>query len=136
VPRAAEQLKDRSTEDLALYVPERDVDRADCVARDAAFVSVPPGLVVERLPDRVRVEGIVADHTLGHSVDDRLRREARLRELGDGLAPSDNAVLGRDLHQAKVPERVEIVRLRIADWNRLDLHDPRHRDLPGPDRLN
>src|SRR5207244_6793207 len=45
VHRATEQLKDRSTEDLALYVPQGDVDGGDRVARDAPVVSIPPGLV-------------------------------------------------------------------------------------------
>src|SRR5437870_2334891 len=129
VDGAPEKLDDRRAEELAFDVPEGYVDRAYREARDAAVVPVPPGLIAQRLPDRVRVERVGADDALGHSFDDRLRREARLGELGDRFAPADDPVVRGDLHQTEVTKRVEVIRLRIADRNRFDLDDLRHRDL-------
>src|SRR6267378_957860 len=129
VDGAPQEPHDRGAEELALDVPERDVDRAYREARDAAVVPVPPGLIAERLPYRVRVERVGADDALGHSFDDHFRREARLGELGDRFAPTDDPVVRRDLHQTEVTERVEIIRLRISDRNRFELDDLRHRNL-------
>src|SRR5438309_598301 len=102
VDGAPQEPYDRGAEELALDVPEGDVDRAYREARDAAVVPVPPRLVAERLPDRVRVERVRADDVLGHSFDDRLRREARLRELGDRFAPPNDPVLRGDLHSTEL----------------------------------
>src|SRR2546428_4047988 len=129
VDGAPQEADDRGAEKLAFDVPEGDVDRADREACDAPVVPVPPGLIAERLPDRVRVERVGADDALGHSLDDRLRREARLGELGDRFAPTDDPVVRRDLHQTEVTKRVEIIRLRISDRNRFELDDLRHRNL-------
>ena len=126
VDRAAQELDDRHAQQLALDVPERHVDRGDGVARDPAAVAVPPLLVAERVPDRDVVERVLADDPLGHALDDGLGREVRLRELGDGLAPAHDAVVGRDLDQAQVAERVEVVRLRVADRDGLDRLDLAH----------
>src|SRR5438445_7200670 len=129
VDGAPQEPDDRNAEELAFDIPEGDVDRAYREARDAAVVPVPPGLIAKRLPDRVRIERVGADDALCHSFDDRLRREARLRELSDRLAPTDDPVVRRDLHQTEVTKRVEIIRLRISDRNRFELDDLRHRKL-------
>src|SRR6267378_645206 len=129
VDGAPQEPDDRGAEELAFDIPEGDVDRAYREARDAAVVPVPPGLIAERLPYRVRVERVRADDALCHSFDDRLRREARLRELGDRFAPTDDPIVRGDLHQTEVTNSVEVIRLRIADRNRFYLDDLRHRDL-------
>ena len=59
------------------------------------------------------LERVAADDPRSHAFDDRLGREARLGELGDRFAPADHAVVGRDLDQAQVPERIEVVGLRV-----------------------
>ena len=71
---------------------------------------------------------VAADQVLGHALDHGLGGEVRLRELRDRLAPADLAVVGRDLAEAEVAQRVEVVRLRIADRDRLDGLDS-HRAL-------
>src|SRR5438445_7780383 len=129
VDGAPQEPDDRGVKELAFDVPEGDVDRAYREARDAAVVPVPPSLIAKRLPDRVRIERVGADDALCHSFDDRLRREARLRELGDRLAPTDDPVVRRDLHQADVTKRVEVLRIRITDQNRYELDELRHRNL-------
>jgi hypothetical protein len=78
------------------------------------------------MPDRDVVERVLAHDPLRHALDDGLDREVRLRELGDGLAPPHDAVVGRDLHQAEVPERVVVVRLRVAHGDRFDRLDLAH----------
>src|SRR5260221_9266341 len=126
VDGAAQQLDNRNAQELALDVPQRDVDRGHGVARDPTVVAVPPHLVSERVPDRDVVERILADHPLGHAFDDRFDREVRLGKLGDRLAPADNAIVGRDLDQAQVPQRIEVVGLRVADRDGLDGLDLAH----------
>src|SRR4029077_5546583 len=58
-----------------------------------------------------------------HAVDDRLDREIRLGELGDGFAPADLAVIRRDLGRAERARGCESGRLGIADGDGFDLGD-------------
>src|SRR5207244_10992259 len=83
-------------------------------------VAVPPGLRLERAPDRDVLDRVAADDVRRHPFDDRLRREGRLRELRDRLAPADLPVVGRELDEAQMAESIEVVRLGIADGDRLD----------------
>ena len=122
----AKQLNDGHTKELALDVPQRDVDGRDRVAGDAAVVAVPPHLVAEGMPDGDVVERVPADHARGHAFDDGLDREVRLRELGDRFTPAHDAVVGRDLDEAEMAQRVEVVGLRIADRDSLDGLDLAH----------
>ena len=52
---------------------------------------------------------------------DRLGSEIGLGKLGDGFTPTDLAVIGGNLGEAKVAQRVEVVRFGITDRNRFDL---------------
>ena len=87
------------------------------------MVAVPPGLLLVLPPQRLGMHRVLADQVRRHALDDRLGGEVGLRELGDRLAPADLAVVGGDLGEAEVPQRVEIVRLRVADRYRFDLGD-------------
>src|SRR5581483_7248701 len=51
----------------------------DRVGGDAAAVPVPPGLVLVLPPERLDVRRVLADQVVGHALDDRFRREVRLR---------------------------------------------------------
>ena len=87
------------------------------------MIAVPPGLLLVLPPQRLGLHRVLADEVRRHPFDDRLGGEVGLRELGDRLAPADLAVIGGDLAEAEVAERVEVVRLRIAHRNRFDLGD-------------
>ena len=87
------------------------------------MIAVPPGLLLVLPPERLGVHRVLADQVRRHALDDRLGGEVRLGKLRDRLAPADLAVVGGDLAQAEVPERVEVVGLGIADRDRLDLGD-------------
>ena len=87
------------------------------------MIAVPPGLLLVLPPQRLGLDRVLADQIGRHALDDRLGREIGLRELGDRLAPADLAVVGGDLGQAKMPQRIEVVRLGIADRDRFDLGD-------------
>ena len=76
------------------------------------MVAVPPGLLLVLPPERLGVDRVLADQVRRHALDDRLGGEVRLGELGDRLAPADLAVVGGDLGQAEMAQRVEVVRLR------------------------
>ena len=71
-------------------------------------------------PERLGVHRVLADQVRRHALDDRLGGEIGLGELRDRLAPADLAVVGGDLDEAEMAERVEVVRLRIADRDGLD----------------
>ena len=120
---AAEQIEHASAQRLALKIPERDVDRGGRVGGDAAVVAVPPRLLFVLPPQRLGLHGVLADQIRRHALDDRLSGEIGLGELGDRLAPTDLSVVGGDLDQAEMPERVEVVGLGIADRDGLDLGD-------------
>ncbi len=129
---AAKQLHDRQAEQLAFDVPQRDVDGRHGEGREATTVPVPPRSVVEAVPDGDVVEGVPTDDEVGHALDERLGRERRLRPHGDGFAPADDTIPGRDLDQAEVAQRIEIVRLGIGNRDGLDRCDPVHAWLPPP----
>src|SRR5664279_5920536 len=120
---AAEQIEYTLAEGLALKVPKGDVNRGGCVRRDAAMVAVPPRLLLILPPQRLGMDGIFADQTGRHALDNRLGGEVCLRKLSDRIAPADLAVIGGDLDEAEMPKRIEIVGLRIAHRNGFDLGD-------------
>ena len=61
---AAEELRDGDAEQLALQIPERDVDRREREGRDAAAVAVPPGPPPAAPPDVDVVERVAPDDEL------------------------------------------------------------------------
>src|SRR3982750_1766518 len=86
-------------------------------------VPVPPSLGLVLPPQRLDVHGVLADEVGCEALDERLRREARFRKLRDRLAPPDLAVVRDDSAETEVPQRVEVVRLGVADGDRFDRAD-------------
>ena len=123
VDRARRAVQHARAERLALEIPERDVDRRDGVGGDAAAVAVPPGLILVLARHIASVcDRVPADQTFGAMPSMiALVGEVGLRELGDRLAPADLPVVGRDLAQAQMAQRIEVVGLGVADRDRLDL---------------
>ena len=121
--RTAEQVEDASAQRLTFEIPKRDVDGGDGVRGDAAVIAVPPRLLLVLPPKRLGLHRVLADEIRRHALDDRLGGEIGLGKLRDRLAPSDLAVVRRDLGQAEVAERVEVVGLRIADRDGFDPGD-------------
>src|SRR5262249_7134751 len=92
----SEQVHERLAEQLALQVPERDVERRERKGRGAAAVAVPPSLRLDLPPDVDVLHRVAADDELRHLVDQPLGRARRARELRDRLAPADGAIVGLD----------------------------------------
>ena len=106
--RPAQQPMHRQPEMAGLQIPQRDVDRAQGLDREAllAVVAQP---VVEALPDRLGRQRVGADQERLVEFDDR-RGQARRAER---LAPAAVAVLADDLDEARAAPLVP--RLRIGE---------------------
>src|ERR1700736_1390842 len=115
----AEQVEDAPAERLALQIPKGDIDSRRGVGSNATVIAVPPGLLLILPPQRLGMNGIFADQVRRHSFNDCFCREIGLGKLGNRLAPADLPVVGGNLPQAQMAESVEVVRLGIADRNRL-----------------
>ena len=87
------------------------------------MVAVPPGLLLVLPPQGFGLHRVFADQIRRHALDDRLGSEIGLGKLRDRLAPTDLPVVRRDLGEAQMSKRVEVVRLGITDGNGLDLGD-------------
>ena len=83
VADGAEQLADRLARRLALEVPERDVEAADRVDRDAAPADVVDA-AVHLVPEPLDVVRVLAEQELAQAVRDRVRARG-VDERGDGL---------------------------------------------------
>ena len=124
---AAEQLHDGYPEELALEVPERDVDRGEREGRDAAAVPVPPGAPSAAPPDVDVVERVASDDELvGDPVDHRLGRPACVGPRRDRLSPADGPVVRLDAAEGQMADGAAVVRLRVPERDRLDGSDGRH----------
>ena len=122
-PRAAEHGDDRAALEMAVEIPERDVDRAEQSAADAGRAQPR----VQRIdPARVLPE------------QQRRDRPPHLERAGDGrpaLAPADGALAAGDAHEQAVDARLQA--LAVADragqeaadregFDALDAHDDSH----------
>ena len=119
-PSAPDEVDDGLAEELALQVPQSDVDGADGKRCWAALVAIPPGMLVELAPQGDVLHRVCAQQLFAHRFDDPRRGPGGLGELGDGLTPAHRAVVR--LYRAKRQEAdiVRIVRFRVADVPRLN----------------
>ena len=139
---AAKQLVDRLTEGLPLDVPERDIDAADGVQRDAATADVDQP-AVHLLPEPLDVHRIFSDEQFPQAVGDGVgtggvnNRLDRFRCRID-LTNAGNALVGVDKDDKIVLASVcdSLVQRRLSKDHRLDIRDlhespPRKSDCSG-----
>ena len=100
----ADHLCERLAGELALQVPEGNVERREREMGDSASIAVPPGLFADVVPDPDVLERILADQLFSPAADERHRRAGARRKLRDRLAPADGTIRG--LH----PDEREITR--------------------------
>ena len=118
-PGAAEQLVDRLPDQLALEVPQRDVERRQRAGQRALRPELHTG-VQQRIQQHGMIERILADQRRREVVpDDAERGEAALhrRRLADAVDP----VVGEDADEGAVLRRL-LVR-RPAHLERIDAGD-------------
>ena len=107
-PGAAEQLVDRLAEQLALDVPQRDVERGQRAGQRALRPELDAG-VQQRVEQHGMIERVLADQRRRQVVaDDAERGEAALhrRRLADAV----DAVIGVDAHEGAVLRRLVVRR--------------------------
>ena len=104
--RPAQEPVHRQPEMAALQIPQRDVDRAQGLDREA-FLAMVAQPVVERFPDRLGRQRIGANEERLVEFDDR-RSQPRRPER---LAPAAVAILADDLDEARAAPLVPCLRI-------------------------
>ena len=99
---AAQQLVDRHTGCLADDVPQRNVDACHCARVVAAAIAAQALGRVHLLPERLDLASVLTEQDRPeHVCDDGLHNA--WRHYGVGLAPADDALVGRDFNQQRLP---------------------------------
>ena len=79
--RAAKQGDERLTQELALQIPERDVDGAERERRDASLIAVPPGVSLDAPPQFRVFQWALVQEQRGQALDQRFGGACRFRPL-------------------------------------------------------
>ena len=122
-PPPTQQLVERHAGSLARDVPERHVEGAD-PERHQTTVAVPVGGVAHLLPRAGDVTRIAAQQQRRQPpLDHESRCQRRLLAAGDGLAPTDQTVVGLDADQRQGAYLAVVIGLRVAHREGLDPPD-------------
>ena len=128
--RTPEQIEHTGTQNLALEIPQRNVDPRYGHRSKPRPGAIPPAMFLELQPDRLILQRIRPHHQCAKPFHQLGGRQCRLGKIGATFAPAHMPVFTGNANQTHRARAVVISGFTIADRQRLDFHNPRHVNDP------